>query len=59
MKKIEYPNGSVYVGEIKQGSTHTREGKGLITFSNGEKYKGGWKDDKKEGKGRVEEIEFL
>ena len=43
--KMEYPDGSRYEGEIKNGK---KEGKGILYYNNGDKYDGFFKDDKKE-----------
>ena len=47
IKKI-YDNGSVYVGEMKNGLRH---GQGTCTYASGVEYKGEWKDDKRHGQG--------
>ena len=39
---INYPNGSLYVGEIKNGKRH---GKGKFTYPSGNTYEGQFKDD--------------
>ena len=41
-ERIEYKNGSVYVGKVKDGKMN---GRGTYTNSNGSKYEGEWKDD--------------
>ena len=38
---IKYPDGSVYVGEVKDGKEH---GRGTYTWPDGTKYEGEWKD---------------
>ena len=45
---INYENGDIYKGEIKNGE---KEGKGIMVYKNGYIYDGYWKNDKKEGKG--------
>ena len=47
-ERIEFEDGSVYVGEVKDGKRH---GRGTYTYSDGEKYEGEWKDGKEEGRG--------
>ena len=47
-ERIEYKNGSVYVGKVKDGKM---DGRGTYTFSNGSKYEGEFKDDKRNGRG--------
>jgi len=46
--RIDYSNGSVYVGEIVSGKPH---GQGTFTSPNGYKYEGEWKDGKPVGQG--------
>ena len=38
---IKYPDGSVYVGEVKDGEEN---GRGILTFPDGRRYEGEWKD---------------
>ena len=45
---IKYPDGSVYVGEVKDGKRH---GRGTCTYSDGI-YDGKWKNDMKHGRGK-------
>lgn len=45
----DYPNGSSYVGEFMDGKPH---GKGILYFSNGNKYIGHWAGSYREGEGR-------
>ena len=42
-----------YIGEFKDGTSEDRQpnGQGTITYPNGRKYVGGWKDGKKDGQG--------
>ena len=47
--RIDYSNGSVYVGEIVSGKPH---GQGTRTFTNGDKYVGEWKNGKENGNGK-------
>ena len=47
-ERIEYKNGSVYVGKVKDGKMN---GRGTYTFSNGSKYEGEYKDGKSDGRG--------
>ena len=42
-ERIEFEDGSVYVGEVKDGKRH---GRGTYTYSDGEKYEGEYKDGK-------------
>ena len=44
--RLDYSNGSVYVGEIVSGKPH---GQGTFTSPNGYKYEGEWKDGKPVG----------
>jgi len=37
------PHGKSYVGDFVEG---LREGNGVMTWSNGDRYEGGWKQDK-------------
>jgi len=46
---FDYPNGSRYIGEFKDGNPH---GKGILYFSNGNKYIGHWIANFREGEGR-------
>ena len=48
MQKIQYADGSIYIGTLKDGS---RDGKGIYYFSQREVYGGDWKDDQFEGHG--------
>ena len=48
MKKTTYPDGSTYLGKLKNGKHH---GQGTRTWSNGTKYVGEWKDGHMHGKG--------
>ena len=48
MGRVQYANGDVYVGELKDGEAH---GRGTYTFSSGDKYEGDWKDGKAHGRG--------
>lgn len=47
--KLNYPDGSSYVGELKEGK---REGKGKLVEKNGCAFEGEWKDNKRNGKGK-------
>ena len=47
-ERIEYEDGSVYEGEIKDGKRH---GRGSWTGPDGKKYEGEWKDNKRHGRG--------
>lgn len=49
-KTVEYPDGSKYVGKIKNGNRH---GKGIMYFSSGNYYEGEWKNDNFHGKGKL------
>lgn len=46
--KKNYPDGSVYTGNMKDGQRH---GSGMLMLSEGEFYIGEWRNDKREGKG--------
>ena len=47
--RVKYNDGSVYEGELR--NPHQRDGKGVCTFTNGDKYDGYWMDDKMHGQG--------
>ena len=47
---IKYPDGSVYVGEVKDGKRH---GRGTFTNPDGRKYEGEWKDGEYHGRGTM------
>ena len=47
-ERIEYEDGSVYVGEVKDGKEH---GRGIETYPDGTRYEGEYKDGKKHGRG--------
>lgn len=49
IKTITYADGSVYVGEVVNGTIH---GKGKCTFANGAVYDGDWVNGKRSGKGK-------
>ena len=42
IEKLEFPNGDVYEGEVKDEKMH---GKGILTLSNGNEYEGKFKDN--------------
>ena len=44
---VNYLDGN-YIGEIKNGM---RDGRGIRTWNDGERYEGDWKNDKRDGKG--------
>jgi hypothetical protein len=46
IKRETYPDGSVYVGEMKE---EKKNGKGQMKYSNGDLYDGVWKDGKQHG----------
>ena len=48
-KQLTFQDGSIYVGESKNGKAN---GKGKYTWANGDVYEGEYKDDKKNGKGK-------
>jgi len=48
--RIQYPNGDVYEGEMKESS---KNGQGIMTYANGDTYDGNWVNGKKEGQGRL------
>lgn len=43
-------DGSKYYGDLKDGK---RNGEGICKYSNGNRYDGGWKDDLKDGQGKL------
>lgn len=45
---VEYPNGNVYHGEMKNGMRH---GEGFMMYSRGGNYEGRWKNNRKHGEG--------
>ena len=45
---INYPNGDIYKGEIKDGKKH---GQGTLTKDDGSKYVGEWKNGETHGLG--------
>uniref|UniRef100_A0A6C0K0L6 Uncharacterized protein n=1 Tax=viral metagenome TaxID=1070528 RepID=A0A6C0K0L6_9ZZZZ len=49
-KRIEYPNGDVYDGNIKNGLP---DGKWKITYANGDVYDGEWSENTKTGIGKM------
>jgi hypothetical protein len=49
--KVIYDDGSKYVGEYKDEKK--MHGQGTYTWANGDKYVGGWKDNKKYGQGTL------
>ncbi|XP_061089227.1 MORN repeat-containing protein 2 [Conger conger] len=53
-----FPNGDKYVGECSQSPDGTvkRDGVGTQTSANGLVYTGEWKDDKLNGRGRLEHV---
>ncbi len=48
--KKMYRSGAVYEGNFKNGKC---DGKGILTFSNGNKYLGDWQQDKRHGEGKL------
>lgn len=52
--KIEYSNNSVYEGEVRRGR---RNGDGKMTYSDGDWYKGGWSNNRKQGYGVMEWVQ--
>jgi hypothetical protein len=48
-QRINYPDGSYYIGETRNGKPH---GKGKKIWNDGENYDGYWVDGKKHGKGK-------
>ena len=46
--KIKIPKKGIYEGKLKEGK---REGKGKMTYDNGDEYNGEWENDKKNGEG--------
>ena len=46
--KLKFPDGSKYVGEVKNGKRH---GQGTYTWADGGKYVGEYKDGKQHGQG--------
>jgi hypothetical protein len=51
IKKINYPDGSFYVGEVVDT---IREGNGKMTYKNGNVYDGGWHNNKRSGQGKLQ-----
>jgi len=49
IKKINYPNGNVYEGQMLNGLKH---GKGKFIWVSGDVYEGDWKDGKRTGMGK-------
>ena len=49
-EKIEYTDGSVYIGTIKNGKRH---GKGIFVFPDSTKYDGEWNNDERCGYGTL------
>lgn len=45
-----YPSGAKYIGQFKNGKIH---GKGVLYFSNGDKYQGDWVDHYRTGRGTL------
>jgi len=43
-----YPEGSIWVGEFKEGAPH---GKGTCDYANGDRYEGEWENNKPNGEG--------
>ncbi len=50
MEKYTYPDGSKYVGEMKNGKRH---GRGIWVRTDGMKYEGEWENDKPGGQGTL------
>lgn len=48
--KFRYASGAIYEGEFYQGKCH---GKGILRFSNGNKYLGDWSENYREGEGKL------
>ncbi|CAF3941501.1 unnamed protein product, partial [Rotaria sp. Silwood1] len=48
IQTIDYPSGSQYIGEMKDGKRH---GKGVVIFENGNRYEGQFFDGKRHGHG--------
>ena len=48
IETIEYPDGSKYIGDLKDGKPH---GKGISTFPDGTMYEGNWVVGKRDGLG--------
>ena len=48
MTTKSYPDGSVYIGQLKDGK---RDGRGTLTCTNGNKYEGQYQNDMKHGQG--------
>jgi hypothetical protein len=49
VKTVHYKNGDKYVGEINE--KEEPDGKGTISWKNGRRYEGQWKNGKKHGQG--------
>ena len=54
ISKIYLANGSVYVGEQRNGS---REGSGKTTYVDGSFYDGEWANDQKHGNGQYQYLD--
>ena len=48
IETINYPNGDVYVGEVRNGQ---RNGQGTFTYASGSVYVGEYRDDQRNGQG--------
>ena len=51
-EKINYNNGDIYDGILKKG----KKNKGIMKYNNGDEYEGNWKNEMKEGEGRMKYI---
>lgn len=48
--KFRYRSGAIYQGDFSQGKSN---GKGILTFTNGNKYLGDWQDSHRQGQGKL------
>lgn len=48
--KFRYRSGAIYEGDFRQGKSN---GKGILTFTNGNKYLGDWQDSHRQGQGKL------
>ncbi len=53
VKKIYYASGDIYEGEVQIETVNvTKQGKGVLTYKNGDRFEGFWENDKQHGIGR-------
>lgn len=49
--RLQYANGSVFMGEDYNPLTHEKQGRGLYKLPSGQWYMGDWRDNRMEGRG--------